>query len=91
MKDYEIYCEFTNDNKELYTLILDEEISLILKLPLNSNYNKNQIITVCKSSLMKNDDRFRIYDIKHDCNIRMYNGLTKEIEFAINYLADNIS
>lgn len=89
MKDYEIYCEFTNNDEELYTLVLDEEINFILKLPLNFNYTKNQIINICKSSLMKNNDRFKIYDVKYNCKV-ICNNLTNEIEQIITYLSENI-
>lgn len=77
----EIYCKYEEDY-EYYQILLDDDYFIVIKLPLKS-YTKDELVNFCKTS---ND--FIIYDNLHKCEVKFYNGYTKEILEIIDYFVD---
>lgn len=83
-EDFKIYCEYDNDNHEVFTLYLDEEEMYCIKLVLPLNINKSRL----NYGYVANN--ITVWDMEHNTTIEFPNGYTKEIQCAINFLVKNI-
>ena len=81
-KRYEIYCEYTDNDTEVYTVKLDSYYVLKLELNLGFNISSLDIEDIKRMAIL--------VDTRTNKTVSINNVYDENFENAINFLFDNI-
>lgn len=81
-KKYEIYCEYTDSDTEIYTVKLDSHYVLRLELNLGFNISSLELEDIKRMVIL--------VDTRTNKTVSINSVYDKDIENAINTLFDNI-